>query len=168
MIVFVHSLASSWQVKPRASGATSVWNTTGIHDGNRIRPRSEIYGQITLGQRAQLELNKHGEIRPGIWITSELTDHAGIRKLQLIVPAHAGSVADRYLVTITEAFIGSLAEDGWDARETQIVSYSRWCQRQETMLLMRPFGWVKGERGTATLVPSDRGFEWRIAQWSAN
>ena len=166
MIVFVHSLASIWQVKTRASGATSVWNTTGIHDGNCIRPRSEIYGQIALGRLAQLELNKHGEIRPGIWITSELTDHAGIRKLQLIVRARAGSVADRYLVTVTETFIGSLFDDGWDARETQIVSRSRWRESQETMLLMRPFGWVKGERGTATIVPSDRGFEWRIAQWS--
>jgi hypothetical protein len=168
MIVFVHSLGSLWQVKARACGETSVWNTTGIRDRKCIRSRSEIYGQIALGHRAHLELNRHGAIRPGTWMTSELTDHAGIRKLQLIVRARAGSVADRYLVTITEAFIGSLAEDGWDARETQIVSYSRWCQRQETMLLMRPFGWVKGERGTATLVPSDRGFEWRIAQWSAN
>ena len=118
MIVFVHSLASIWQVKPRASGAPSVWNTTGIHDGHCTRPHSEIYGQIALGERAQLELNKHGEIRPGIWITSELTDHAGIRKLQLIVRARAGSVPDFYLVTIAETFIGSLSDDGWGARET--------------------------------------------------
>jgi hypothetical protein len=167
MIVFVHSLGSIWQVKPRASGATSVWNTTGIRDGKCIRPRSEVYGQVALGRRAQLEFNKRGAIRPGIWITSELTDHTGIRKFQLIVRAPARSVVDCYLVTITDLFIGSLLEEGWDARETQIVSHSRWHQRQEMMLLIRPFGWLKGERGTATLVPSDRGFEWRIAQWSA-
>jgi hypothetical protein len=167
MVVFVHSLGSIWQTKARDSGASSVWNTTGVDDGKCIRPRSEVYGQVALGRRAQFELNKHGAIQPAAWIATDLTEQSGIRKLQLIVRSPVGSFADFSLVTVTETLIGILAEDGWDARETQIVSHSRWKQRQEIMLLMRPFGWLKGERGTATLVPSGRGLEWRIAQWNA-
>jgi hypothetical protein len=135
------------------------------HDGKRIRPRSEVYGQVALGRRAQLELQKHGSIRPGVWIASKLTEYAGSRKLQLIVRAPADSDADFYLVTITDTLIGLLSEDGWDPRE--IVSCSRWNDRQEIMLLLRPFGWLRGERATATLIPTNRGCEWRIAQWSA-
>ncbi|HEY6302521.1 MAG TPA: hypothetical protein VIX14_05590 [Terriglobales bacterium] len=167
MVVFVHSLGSIWHAREHASGATSVWNTTGIDDGKRIRPRSETYGQVALGGRAQLELHKHGSIRPGVWIASELVEYAGIRKLQLIVRAKADSAADLYLLTITEALIGPLPDDGWHPRETQIVSHSRWNHRQEIMLLLHPFGWLRGERATATLIPANRGCEWRIAQWSA-
>ena len=167
MVVFVHSLGSIWQTKTRASGAPSVWNTTGIEDGKCIRPRSEVYGQVALGRRAQLELNKHSAIQPAVWIASEMKEHSDIRKLQLIVRASAGSAADFYLLTITEAFIGRLSGDGWDVTETQIVSHSHWNQRQEIMLLMRPFAWLRAELGTATLVPTNRGFEWRISEWSA-
>ena len=165
MVVFVQSLGSIWQIKAHEAGATSVWNTTGIDDGKCIRPRSEVYGQVALGRRAQLEFNKHGTIRPSVWITSELKE-ARIRKLQLIVRAPATSIPALYLVTVTETLIGRLSDDGWDAGETQLMSHSRWSQRQEIMLLMRPFGWLKGELGTATLVPTGRGFEWRTAQWS--
>jgi hypothetical protein len=115
MVVFVHSLGSIWHAREHASGATSVWNTTGIDDGKRIRPRSEVYGQVALGRRAQLELHKHGSIRPGLWIASKLTEYAGSRKLQLIVRAPADSAADFYLVTITETLIGPVANDGCDA-----------------------------------------------------
>jgi hypothetical protein len=87
--------------------------------------------------------------------------------LQLIARAPADSTADFYLVTITETLLGLLGDDGAESRETQIVSRSRWNHRQEIMFLMRPFGWLKGERATATLIPTNRVCEWRIAQWSA-
>jgi hypothetical protein len=112
-------------------------------------------------------LTKHSAIQPAVWIASELKKHSGIRKLQLILRASAGSAPDFYLVTINETFIGRLEDDGWDPRETEVVSHSQWNVRQEIMLLMRPFGWLKGERATATLIPSERGFEWRVVQWSA-
>jgi hypothetical protein len=141
MVVFVHSLGSIWQTKTRASGAPSVWNTARIDVGKSIRPRSEVYGQVALGRRAQLELNKHSAIQPAVWIASDLAEHSGIRKLQLIVRAPAGTVGATYLVTISEAFIGSLIDGGWDLRDTQIVSHSRWNQHQQIMLLSaRPDG----------------------------
>src|SRR5579863_1298013 len=111
MVVFLHSLGSIWQTKAHEAGETWVWNTTGIDDGKCIRPRSEVYGQVALGRRAQLELNRHGAIRPSVWITSELKD-ARVRKLQLIVRAPAMSIPALYLVTVTETLIGRLSDDG--------------------------------------------------------
>jgi hypothetical protein len=165
MVVFVHSFGSIWQDKSRKDGGTSVWNTTGVDDGRGIRPRSKVYGQVALGQRAQLELNKQGAFKPSAWVTSGLSEHAGIRRLQLLVRASADCVPGWYLVTVTEGLIGALLGDGWDASETQIVSHSSWNQHQEIMLLMRPFGWLKADRGTATLVPGPRGCEWRTEAW---
>lgn len=166
MVAFVHSLGSFWQSKAREDGQPSVWNTTGIDDGKSIRSRSEVFGQVALSSLAQIELNKKGAIQPSVWNTSALTEHAGIRKLQLIARASDTSMPSLCLVTVTEALIGTLREDGWDARDTQVVSHSSLGQRQEVMLLMRPFGWLKGERGTATLVPVRRGFEWRTVPWN--
>lgn len=167
MIVFVHSLGSCWQQKPREAGGTSVWNTTGIDDAKRLQPRSEVYGQVAFGRRAQLELNGQHPLRPSTWVTSELTEQAGIRKLRLMARASADAVPAWYLVTVNESLIGEPRDDGWDASETQLISYSRWHRRQEVMLLMRPFGWLKTQNGTATLVPMGRGCEWRTQGWSA-
>ena len=167
MVVFVHSLGSVWQVKAREAGGHSVWNTTGIDDDQRIRPRSRVYGQVAFGRRALRELNGKGHLRPSAWVTSELTEHCNIRKLRLIVRACAGAIPAWYLVTVNEKLIGPLEDNSWDAGETKVVSHSQWHQRQETMLLMRPFGWLRSSNGIATLLPTGQGCEWQTAAWSA-
>jgi hypothetical protein len=167
VVVFVHSLGSIWQAKTRESGGHSVWNTTGIDDGKRIRPRSRVYGQVAFGRRAQVELNKRYPFRPSAWVTSGLNEPSGTRKLKLFVGASVDSVPDWYLMTVNQTLIGALREDSWDASETQLVSHSRWQERQEIMLLMRSFGWLKSQYGTATLIPTAHGCEWRTTGWRA-
>ena len=85
MVVFVHSLGSIWREKANPNGSVSVWNTTGIPHGVHLRPRSRVFGQISMGHRAQLELNRYGHIEPGAWTTSDLVERSGVRQLQLIV-----------------------------------------------------------------------------------
>jgi len=165
MIVFEHSLGSVWQAKAHEVGGTCVWNTTGIDDGQRIRPRSELYGQVAFARRARLELLRQGTLAPSTWITNGVMERSCVRKLRLIIRAPAYLIPDCYLVTVTESLIGELQD--WDAKETEIISHSRWNRHQELMLLMRPFGWVKGKHGTATLIPFGRGCEWRTASWSS-
>ncbi len=168
MVVFVHSLGSIWQLKARKSGGHSVWNTTGIDDGKRIRPRSRVYGQVAFGRRAQVELNKPYPFRPSAWVTSRLNEHPGANTLKLFVRASANAVPDWYLVTVNQSLIGALRHDSWDTRETQLLSHSHWQERQEMMLLMRPFGWLRSQYGTATLVPTAHGCAWRTAGWGAS
>jgi hypothetical protein len=143
VVVFVHSLGSIWQVKAREIRRTFGMEHDGIDDGKRIRPRSRVYGQVAFGRRAQVELNKPYPFRPSAWVTSGLNEHAN--SLKLFVRASANAVPDWYLVTVNQSLIGGLQDDCWDASETQLVSHSHWQERQEMMLLMRPFGWLKSQ-----------------------
>ena len=166
-MVFVHSLGSIWHEKTNPNGGVSVWNTTGIPHGVQLRPRSRVFGQISMGRRAQLELNRYGHIKPGAWTTSDLAERSGVRQLQLIVRAPVDRLPDWYLETVPETLIGVIPDGGWNPNETHLISQSAWKQWQETMLLMRPFGWLKGEHGMATLVTDCVSCAWRVSRWGA-
>lgn len=165
MVVYVHSLGSVWQEKSNTTHGSRVWNTTGIDDGRCIRPRSRLFGQVSLGSAARIELNKCGRLRPGTWVTSEMSQYKGIPRIHLQHRTRASNVPEWYLVVVTKALIGQFRECFFRAGETSVVSYSVWKDRQEAMLLMRAFACLKGERGAATLIPQTRGCVWRTAEW---
>lgn len=167
MLIFVHSLGSVWREKRKPNGGESVWNTTGIPHGVQLRSRSRVFGQISLSRRAALELNRHGHIAPGAWYTSDLTERFGMQQLQLIVRVSTDRVPDWYVATVPETLIGVIQGDGWDPKETCLISQSAWKRWQESMFLMRPFGWLKGEHGMATLVPDCGGCAWHVSKWGA-
>ena len=108
MIVFVYSIGSLWQEKVRTSGYTTVWNTTGVDDGKRLRSRAKVFGQVAFGCKARLEVGRFGGIPPSMWLATGLTEHKGIRRVQLIVRVSPSSKPDRYLVTVTERLVGPL------------------------------------------------------------
>ncbi|MGH9631985.1 MAG: hypothetical protein ACRD7E_27080 [Bryobacteraceae bacterium] len=167
MVVYVHSLGSVWQEKSDTIRGSRIWNTTGIEDGRRIRPRSTLFGQVSLGNAARVELNKSGRLTPGTWVASAMNVYKGIPRIHLQHRTKASNVPEWYLVVVTETLIGQLHELSFGAAggETTMVSYSIWKEREEAMLLMRPFASLKGERGTAVLIPQTPGCRWQTTEW---
>ena len=165
MVVFVHSLGSMWQEKIVTEGAVRIWNTTGIPHGSQFRSCARIFGQVSFGARARLELAGSRPVTSAAWITSELTEATDIRRLRLLCRASLTSAADWYLVTVTEDLIGLLQPDSWDAAETMVLSFSMKRTRQELMLLMRPFGWLRGANASAVLAVSGGECTWNIKRW---
>jgi hypothetical protein len=70
-----------------------------------------------------------------------------------------------YLVTVTERLVGELQMDSWGASRTTLVSFSKWRSRYEVMLLMRPFAWLRGSKGSAVLVVNAGKCEWNVTKW---
>lgn len=168
MIVFVHSLGSWWERKDRRTdGGSSIWNSTGIDDGVRIRPRSSLFGQVSFGRGARIELAQHGRVRPAAWVTSELAQRNGIWQLQLIARAGTTQAVDWHLITITEALVGRLAHDRIAAPDMRVVAQSTQKSRQETMLLVRPHATIHGDAGLATFIARGAGSYWDITRWSS-
>lgn len=161
--VYVHSLGSLWQ-QPSSpgTGTPPVWITTGISDATRVRSRAKVFGQVRLSSRSLRGLAERRGITNCVWMATEPDDWAGIRKLHLIRRAPSSTAVDRYLVTVTEDLIGILDEQSWDANATLVLSFSEWKSRQEVMLLMRNFAWLRGSRGTAVLEASGRNLRWHI------
>ncbi len=165
MVVFVHSLGSLWQEKLLPAGGAKMWNTTGIRDGPRVRSCATVFGQVKLGAKARLELARSGEIAGGSWAANDVVETNRCRKLALLCPASRAAVADFYIVTVTESLIGELHMDSWDCAKTTLISFSKWRSRQEVMLAMRPFAWLRGSTGSAVLVVSGGKCDWNVTRW---
>jgi hypothetical protein len=165
MIVFVHSLGSLWQEKILPAGGTKIWNTTGIRDGPRVRSCAKVFGQVRLTARARAVLKGSSKIAGTKWVAGDLiaTNHS--RKLALLCRASRASVADLYLVTITESLVGDLQMDSWDASRTTLISFSKWRSRQELMLVVQPFAWLRGSNGSAVLVVNEGKCDWKVTRW---
>lgn len=165
MVVFVHSLGSLWQKKILPAGGARVWNTTGIRDGPQIRSYAKVFGQIKLAARARLELSRSGELTGFAWAASDVVDVNHCRKLALLCRASRAAIAEFYIVTVTESLIGELGMDSWDASKATVISFSKWRFRQEVMLVMRPFAWLRGSTGSAVLVVGDGKCDWKVTRW---
>jgi hypothetical protein len=165
MVVYIHSLGSVWQRRERTAGI-SIWNTTGVDDRRGIRPRSVVYGQLAFGRLAKIALSKSGDIRRSKWTATDLSVTERGRSVRLVAPAARDSAPDRYIVTVNEQLAGALDLDGFEPEQAQIISLSRWRDHSEAMLLVKPYGWIKGDRGSATLVPSGAGCEWKVKPWA--
>lgn len=165
MVVFIHALGSLWQERILPAGGTRVWNTTGIRDGPHVRSCAKIFGQVSLGARARVELAGSCEMTGAVWATSELIEVNHARKLKLLCRASRTSIVDSYLVTVTENLVGELQPDSWDASRTMLLSFSKWRSRQEAMLLIQPFAWLRGSNASAVFSVRDGACKWTITRW---
>lgn len=165
MVIFVHSLGSLWQEKTLPAGGVRIWNTTGIRDGPRVRSCAKIFGQVKFGARARTELSGSRSITGASWTATGSAGLNHVRKLALMCRAPQGVTPALYLVTVSESLVGQLDQDSFDLSRTALVSFSRWRSRQEVMLLMHSFAWLRGSEGSAVLVVHDGKCEWEVTRW---
>lgn len=165
MIVFVDSLGSLWQRKDLPNGGTRVWNTTGVMTASRVRSCAMSFGQVLFGGKAKAFLNHRSVITGSAWISRELTAVANGRRLTLLCRAPKAAVPDWYLVTVTDGLIGAIEPDGVDPTNALVVSWSRHRDRQEWLLLVRPYAWLSGAAGSAVWTPTDDSYLWSIRRW---
>jgi len=165
MVIFVHSLGSLWQEKMLPAGGVRIWNTTGIRDGPRVRSCAKVFGQVKFGARARTELSGSRSITGASWSASGSAGLDHVRKLALLCRAPQGVTPELYLVTVSESLVGQLDQDSFDVSRTALISFSRWRSRQEVMLLMQPFAWLRGSAGSAVLVVNAGNCEWEVTRW---
>ena len=165
MVVFVHSLGSLWQERILPAGGARVWNTTGIRDGPQVRSYAKVFGQVKLGAKARLDLSRSGELTGVAWTASDVVEVNRCRKLALLCRASREAVAEFCIVTVTESLIGELCMDSWDGSRATLISFSTWRSRQEVMLVMQPFAWLRGSTGSAVLVVSGGRCNWKVTRW---
>ncbi|MCZ2076608.1 MAG: hypothetical protein LC130_16625 [Bryobacterales bacterium] len=165
MVIFVHSLGSLWQENVLPAGGVRIWNTTGIRDGRRVRPCAKVFGQVKLGPRARADVGESRSLTGSAWMTNGLVDVHDVRKLALLCRAARRATPDLYLVTVTESLVGPLEQDSFDASRSALMSFSAWRSRQEMMLLMQPFAWLRGSNGSAVLVVDSGKCNWNVTRW---
>jgi hypothetical protein len=92
-----------------------------------------------------------------VFISDGLQELAGERKLFLKSLMPSGTRPDMYLVTIGSKDIGPIVRSGaWASSDVQVVSFSEGNGKQEVMLMMPAFAWVRGSSGTFCTDPIPR------------
>jgi hypothetical protein len=163
MVVHVHSLGSIWQQR-ECPTCVYLWNTSGVNDGRGLRPRSVIYGQVAFSQLAKVALAKSGHVDGSNWIAESSLNECR-RSVRLIRPASRKRAPEFCLVSVTDQVVGRFAPEDCDPLQSQIISFSAHRDRFEAVLLAKPFAWIKGDRGSATLCPAGHSYYWHVKAW---
>ena len=134
MLVAVQSFGSIWTARTantnpdrtKAAQRDAYYNTTGVLAGEKLRGRSCVYGYLWDGRNRLF--------------------------LRQLTPA--GTRPDVYLFRIGTADTGWIDRSGaWMCDAAQVVSFSEGNMQQEVLVVLPPFGWVRGEQGTFCVDP---------------
>ncbi len=145
------------------SGRVAFYNTTGVVVDGKVRYRWRIGGKIRFNgiggftpNNASRSLNRVFECKDPETVRGGWTQVLFQR--MLTGPARP----DLYLFVVTGTQTGRLdIRSSWKADGVRVVALSEHADRQEAMLLMPAYSWVRGELGTFYVEPRTEQF------WSA-
>jgi len=173
MLVAVQSLGSIWTARAanteldgtKSARRGAYYNTTGVLAGGKLRNRSCVYGYVRLDECSGFDLRFAGRIVYRVYESEGMSVWNGGNRLFLRRLAPAGTCPDVYLFRIGSADTGWIDRVGaWKCDAVQVISFSEGNGQQEALLVLPPFGWVRGENGTFCVEPRlDRPW---IARWS--
>jgi hypothetical protein len=165
MIVHVHSLGSLWQQKDLPNGGTRLWNTTGVHDGNRVRSYATLFGQLQFGPKTRGFFRDIEAIAGASWVTGNLCQTDQARKLRLCCRAPKAAKPDWFLIVMTQKLVGVVGPTQIDPENAIVLSASQRKDRQELLILARPFAWISGPVASAILLADGHNCHWSITRW---
>lgn len=163
MVLHIHSLGSLWQIRDRPTGP-AIWNTTGIMVRNKLRSRAITYGQVSLALLARSAFARLGPSLRGRW-QAETASHGGGRFVRIVRPASRNAAPERSLVCVTSGMIGQFTATDTEQQSSELVSVSSYKDSVEALILMSAYAWVRGSRGSVTLLPNGVSFTLRMARW---
>lgn len=163
MIVCVLSVGSCWR-QPK-DGRPVVWNSSGVLDQRRLRPRAKVFGQVRFNSRLCQEALGTSGLIGSCWQAPPLAEHLGVRKLDLQRRVQRSSHPDWYLVSVTEQLVGTLDDRSWDPNDSLLVSFSEWKATQEVLLLVGCHAWLRGGLGSAVLTAGGPEGNWNVSRW---
>lgn len=163
MVVDIHSFGSLWQTRERPTGV-AIWNTTGVFVEDRLRSRAVTYGQVSLGRMACLEYAKLGAGLRGMW-EAEVTSRGDACLVRLLRRSPSRCAPECSLVCATSGIVGEFTATETCLQPSGLVSLSSYKACVEALILMRPYGWVRGTRGSMTLLPNGPSFRLRVVRW---
>lgn len=164
MLVTLKSFGSVWSRRggkgssdPKRFVRVAYYNTTGIQMGNGFQYRWKIGGDVRFyGVGSGFDPNYPFRALHETFECYEPEIWQGHNRIAVKHRVSTQSKTDYYLIVTTAEQTGGIAIDNeqWKAAEVILVSFSQWKDRQEIMLLMPAYSWIKGKLGTFCVEPS--------------
>lgn len=162
MIVHCLSFGSLWWLRPgnrpdssaRFTSEAAVFNTTGFISGARERRNWMVAGVIRFNVGSCLEQRiRPDRIQQGKFFSPGPERNGVQNRLLLTRKVKANAPADLLLIRISDEEHGRISFDSeWRSKGVRIIAASEFRDRQESLLLVPPDGYVKTNLG-----------EWRCA-----
>ena len=164
MLVTVTGFGSVWRrrlgrhsnaVRPLAAGA--YYNTTGVEVNGTIRTRPRIIGHARFNGAGGFDRNYPARMLDRVFECEDPTVWQGQNKILFKRLLRDAERPDRFLVVVHPPETGPIRVGaGWKSDDVFLVAFSEWRDRQELMLLMPAYGWLRSDVGTFFLEPSPR------------
>jgi hypothetical protein len=167
MLISVLAFGSLWSRRaPRGERAADAayFNTTGIVIDGKIRNRPRVYGVARFNGRSGLRPDWTERMVAKVFDCEPPCVWHGHNKVLFKRLLAGPERPDAYLVTVKADQSGGIDTDKattWLHADAQLISFSECGQRQEVMLVMPAYAWIRGRLGTFFLEPS------RQKQWAA-
>lgn len=162
MLVSVHSFGSIWSYRlgkdcadpRRYTSHAAFYNTTGVEVRGKMRHRSCVYGYARFDGAGGFDPHRLSRMVQRVFECDYLCvwNHANrVRFRRLLSQSER---PERYLVAVTSDRVGVLDTDApWRSQDSQLISFSESKERQEALLLMPAYGWLRGRVGTFCVEP---------------
>jgi hypothetical protein len=126
----------------------AYYNSTGLMFGQRRRDLFLYRGHIRFNRTSGFDLEYVERISGKTFHTPGPAVYAGFRNMLFDLPAK-GQQPDAYLVTLNHLDHGAIefGDKLWRSKGMDAIAVSRFHERYEAMLLMRPGDWVRTTLG---------------------
>jgi hypothetical protein len=164
VLVTVQGFGSIWEtrhgdapVSRHRDTSSAYYNTTGIFVNGKFRPRWRMGGKIRFNavggftpDNPRRCLNRVFECKGPEQVSGGWTQILVQRKLR------AAERPDLHLFTLTHESVGriDIQSPAWKAESVQVIALSEHDSRQEALLLMPAYSWVRGDLGTFYAEPA--------------
>ena len=164
MLITVENFGSIWERRragvpgsPDPLARTAYYNTTGVFVNGRFRPRWLVGGKIRFNAVGGFTADNPRRSLRRVFECKE-SELASDGWTQILVRRKLGAPErpDFHLIVVTNESVGRIDIQSvcWKAESVQVVALSQNGDRQEAMLLMPAYSWVRGELGTFYAEPS--------------
>jgi hypothetical protein len=162
MLISVLGFGSVWSRRApcgeRAAGA-AYYNTTGIVVDGKIRNRPRVYGVARFNGRGGFRPDWTARMIAKVFDCEPPCVWSGHNKVLFKRILDRPVRPDAYLVALTAEQTGGIDTHGassWSHSDVQVISFSECGDRQELMLVMPAYAWIRGRLGTFFLEPTLR------------
>ena len=155
MRIAVQDFGSIWTTRAaRRAEESSIrqrafYNTTGILVGTKPQNRSCVYGYVRLDECSGFDVACAKRAIHRVYETDDVAVWNGRKRLFLRCLTRNGTHPEMHLFRIRSSEVGWIdRKSAWHCDVAQLISFSEGNGHQEVLILLPPFGWIRGALGT--------------------
>ena len=163
MVIAIQGFGSAWERKfgkepsdPERFARAAYYNTTAVPVNGKLRYRWRIGGKLRFNSAGGFNPNYPGHALGRAFECAAPEQRNGWSQILFegVLPKNAQP--EMYLFAVTAERVGYIdaRSVSWKANSVQVVSFSDDHGRQELLLLMPAYSWLRGELGTFFVEPS--------------